>query len=277
MKQLLAIESVIRMKLLFGCLIILLPSLVAAQITVPAATAYLEPDQGGARVSAKAGVTHWNDHQTSVVWFGNLKQAGALTAAVNLRLPTGRESKLALVVGDTTRELSFKGEGDSTVRVDFGDFKIGKAGYTKFRLESRNTDANGNPDILSLVLNGPATKDAHFNLKPRRNAASVHLAYPVDRDTKVSAFYCEMTGVEDPVWTYYMACGWHRGYFGMQVNSETERRIIFSVWDSGGEAVDRKKVDSENRVTLIDKGEDVFSGDFGNEGTGRHCHLKFPW
>ena len=42
--------------------------------------------------------------------------------------------------------------------------------------------------------------------------------------------------------TYYMACGWHRGYFGMQVNSPTERRIIFSVWDSGGEAVDRSKV-----------------------------------
>ena len=21
---------------------------------------------------------------------------------------------------------------------------------------------------------------------------------------------CEMTGLEDPLWTYYMACGWHR-------------------------------------------------------------------
>lgn len=30
---------------------------------------------------------------------------------------------------------------------------------------------------------------------------------------------------------YYMACGWHRGYLGMQVNSPTERRIIFSVRD----------------------------------------------
>ena len=57
-----------------------------------------------------------------------------------------------------------------------------------------------------------------------------------------------MTGLEDPLWTYYMACGWHRGYFGMQVNSPTERRIIFSVWDSGNEAVDRGKVaDDEPR------------------------------
>jgi hypothetical protein len=74
-----------------------------------------------------------------------------------------------------------------------------------------------------------------------------------------------------------MACGWHRGYFGMQVNSPTERRIIFSVWDSGGEAVDRGKVADENRVTLVAKGAGVVSGDFGNEGTGGHSHWVYPW
>jgi len=63
----------------------------------------------------------------------------------------------------------------------------------------------------------------------------------------------------------------------MQVNSPTERRIIFSVWDSGDEAVDRKKVESENRVKLIGKGKGVYTGDFGNEGTGGHSHLKYLW
>jgi hypothetical protein len=63
----------------------------------------------------------------------------------------------------------------------------------------------------------------------------------------------------------------------MQVNSPTERRIIFSVWDSGGEAVDRSKVQSDDRVKLVAKGEGVFSGDFGNEGTGGHSHLKYLW
>ena len=74
-----------------------------------------------------------------------------------------------------------------------------------------------------------------------------------------------------------MAGGWHRGYFGMQVNSPTERRIIFSVWDSGDEAVSRDKVGAADRVTLIAKGEGVYSGDFGNEGTGGHSHLKYLW
>src|SRR5206468_12923056 len=65
--------------------------------------------------------------------------------------------------------------------------------------------------------------------------------------------------------------------FGMQVNSQTERRIIFSVWDSGAEGVDRKKVADPDRVTLIAKGEGVNSGDFGNEGTGGHSHLVYNW
>ncbi|HEY5481465.1 MAG TPA: DUF3472 domain-containing protein, partial [Verrucomicrobiae bacterium] len=132
-------------------------------------------------------------------------------------------------------------------------------------------------DVEMLVLDGPAAEDAQFNLEPRRNAASVHLMYPVPKGTNVEAFYCEVIAVEDPLWTYYMACGWHRGYFGMQVNSPTERRIIFSVWDSGNEGVDRGQVAAENRVMLVAKGEGVYTGDFGNEGTGGHSHLVYPW
>ncbi len=63
----------------------------------------------------------------------------------------------------------------------------------------------------------------------------------------------------------------------MQVNSPTERRIIFSVWDSGDEAIDRDKVEDANRVKLMGKGEGVYTGDFGNEGTGGHSHLKYMW
>jgi hypothetical protein len=49
------------------------------------------------------------------------------------------------------------------------------------------------------------------------------------------------------------------------------------VWDSGGEAVDREKVAEADRVTLVAKGEGVYSGDFGHEGTGGHSHLKYMW
>jgi hypothetical protein len=142
---------------------------------------------------------------------------------------------LRLTVAGKYQEALAKGSTSNSATVLFRPFDIATAGYQRFTLESLNPPDKSAGDIEALILRGPAAEDAHFNLKPRRNAASVHLAYPVPKDTKVAAFYCEVTALEDPIWTYYMACGWHRGYFGMQVNSPTERRIIFSVWDSGGE------------------------------------------
>jgi hypothetical protein len=160
---------------------------------------------------------------------------------------------------------------------DFGAFDIAAPGYQRFALESLNSTGQSSGDLDALILDGPAAQDAHFNLKERRNAASVHLIYPTPGLTNIEAFYCEVTAIDAPLWTYFMACGWHRGYFGMQVNSPTERRIIFSVWDSGNEAVDRANVQAENRVTLVAKGEGIDAGDFGNEGTGGHSHLIYSW
>jgi len=159
--------------------------------------------------------------------------------------------------------------------VDFGEWNIAQAGYQKFILESPAPAG----DIKALILDGPAVEGAHFNTDPRRNAASVHLMYPVPDKTEVSAFYCEVTAVEDPVYTYYMATGFSRGYFGMQVNSAKERRIIFSVWDAaeGSGAKDRSTVKEENHTQLLAKGEGVEASVFGNEGTGGHSHLVYPW
>ena len=260
-----------------AALIALATSASAAELRVPGFTAYLDPDGRGARVSQRSGVTTWTDPATKVLWFGEIRTPGKLDCSIVLRLPTDAASKLRLSIAGQSHEATAKGAGADPVTADFGSFDIAQAGYQRFTLESLNAQGQPAGDIEALVLNDPATQDAHFNLKSRRNAASVHLTYPVDKDTKVEAFYCEMTGLEDPVATYYMACGWHRGYFGMQVNSLTERRIIFSVWDSGGEAVDRGKVVEDDRVKLVAKGEGVYTGDFGNEGTGGHSHLVYAW
>lgn len=109
-------------------------------------------------------------------------------------------------------------------------------------------------------------------------APSVHWGWKRPKgEAGAQWFYNEVRGDRDPTTTYYCAAGWHRGYFGMQVNSPTERRIIFSVWDAGNEEIDRNKVADENRVRLIAKGPGVFTDSFGNEGTGGHSHLKYRW
>lgn len=247
-----------------------------AALRVPAFTAYLDPDPDGAEVSPGAGVSNWTDPTLKVLWFGEIKSPGELDCTLELRLPQGAESKLRLSVAGKSREATVKGNGE-LVKADFGSFEISPAGYQKFTLESLNAAGTSAGNLQTLVLDGPAAIGAHFNLQPRRNAASVHLAYPTPGYTNIDAFYCEVTGVETPLWSYFEACGWHRGYFGMQVNSPTERRIIFSVWDSGNEAADRSRVSEDNRVKLLAKGEGVYAGDFGNEGTGGHSHLIYDW
>ncbi len=246
-----------------------------AELTIPAATAYLDPDANGAKIS-KTDLTGWTNPQITVSWFGEIKSIGKLDAALILRLPKEAVSKLRLAVGGQSREVSVTGTGEMQT-VGFGEFSLAQPGYARFTLTSLNSAGTLAGDLVALRLEGPATADAHFNLDPRRNAASVHLSYATPKDTPVALFYNEVIGVTDPVATYYMACGFARGYFGMQVNSKTERRIIFSVWDSGNEGIDRKKVAEENRVKLLAKGDDVVASDFGNEGTGGHSHLVFPW
>ena len=248
-----------------------------AELRVPAFTAYLDPLPAGAIVEAPAGISEWKGPALKVLWFGEISTAGKLDCSLALRLPTNSTSKLRLSLAGQSHEATAKSDGSGPLTVRFGTFDVATPGYQQFTLASLNGAGQPNGDLEALVLDGPPVDNAHFNLKPRRNAASVHLIYPVPKDTQVEAFYCEMTGLDEPLWTYYMACGWHRGYFGMQINSRTERRIIFSVWDSGNEGVDRNQVAAEDRVTLVAKGAGVVSGDFGNEGTGGHSHWVYSW
>lgn len=264
----------------------------ANEIAIPGFTAYAnaeKPDildnlnwRQKTRFSEDIGISNWRGQAESISWFGLFRNTGKIRCHIEVTPQSDEPLTWEISGVGTTRKVSLPGMSRGVTRtVDCGEFHISKPGYVEFRLRSENAGTADNGQIRQLLLadsdEASALEDVHFNLKPRKNAASVHLFYPVEKDMEVEAFYCEMTGLEDPVWSYYMACGWHRGYFGMQVNSETERRIIFSVWDSGNEAIDRNKVADDNRVKLVAKGDDVHTNDFGNEGTGGHSHLKYMW
>ena len=248
-----------------------------AELRIPAATAYSDPWDRGVRIS-KDGVSGWKDSAQKILWFGEIKTAGKLDASLVVRLPANAKSKLRLTIEGQTHDAEATGDA-APATVSFGSFTIAKPGTVRFELSSANAAGKPNGDLDALVLDGPAIADAHFNTEPRRNAASVHLAYPLPKDVAVEWFYNEVTAVEEPVATFYMACGFSRGYFGMQVNSATERRIIFSVWDaaSGQSAKDRTTVAEENHTQLLGKGAGVVASVFGNEGTGGHSHLVYPW
>jgi len=265
-------------KRLFVMVLVLMGSLAQAAVEVPAFTSYSLPDPNGGATRGKDGeITNW-DSKTSLSWYGRIEGKGQLDLSLKASGEVGKQVKLQLTVTPQGKsgggsKLAGKAEGDT---VSFGSMQVPAPGYYKFTLEGKGTKL---PDLKALVLDGKASESAHFSMVERRNSASVHLAYDVPETAKedVEWSYLEVTPQTEPLWTYYEALGWHRGYFGMQVNSPTERRIIFSVWDSGGESTHRDKVGDDNRVKLLAKGKDVDAGDFGNEGTGGHSHLVYPW
>lgn len=111
-----------------------------------------------------------------------------------------------------------------------------------------------------------------------RRGPSVHLSYTLSEDKNFKWFYNEVTVPEgsDPIGSYFMANGFGEGYFGIQVNSETERRILFSVWspfktDNPGDIPDAEK------IILLKKGDGVHTGEFGNEGSGGQSFIKYTW
>jgi hypothetical protein len=245
-------------------------------LEIPARTGFVDVGQPDIQ-RQKAGSE--TDFPNAISWYGHLNAVGDLMVQVNL-LPDAPAGTVHLEL-----KPMFKGMAQefglvskaSESQLSFATYTVKKTGYYCLRLRFEGDGPR--PGIRSLTLSGNAAAGAHYSLVERRNAASVHLGYPVPKEAAedVEWFYCEVTPKTDPLWTYYEATGWHRGYFGMQVNSEKERRIIFSVWDSGNEAVSRQKVKNENRVRLLAKGKDVVASEFGNEGTGGHSHLVYNW
>ena len=257
--------------------------IVKAQVIIPAFTGYAVPvessieEDESSLFNEKDGLHNWTDTRQQLRYFFNIKNRGDLSL--------GFFAKNAVAGNKLKIELAGKSflvtipAGKTFKKIAIGTVTNLHPGFYTITISAVKKTGKTIADIQSIELNGTATKDIHFNTKPRRNAASVHLLYSIPDTSKAVSFYNEVTIPEgaDPLHTYYMACGFARGYFGMQVNSATERRVIFSVWDAGKEAMDRNHVTEENKVQLMAKGKDVIAEGFGNEGTGGHSHWVYNW
>ena len=101
---------------------------------------------------------------------------------------------------------------------------------------------------------------------------SVHLGYPGPAG---SAFTVEMAVTKSAPGTYFMACGWDKGYFGLQELGDGKKVLIFSVWDSASD--NPKDAKPEDRVKVLHQGDQVRVGRFGGEGSGGQSFLDFDW
>lgn len=102
---------------------------------------------------------------------------------------------------------------------------------------------------------------------------SVHLQYPGPEGV---AFYNEVTVDQSAEGTYFMACGFDRGYFGIQELGDGKKVVLFSVWDPGSQN-DPKSVAADRQVKVLGQGEGVRVKRFGGEGTGAQSFLDCDW
>jgi len=123
-----------------------------------------------------------------------------------------------------------------------------------------------------LVVAAPLLARADAPPAPRA-ARSVHLHFPAPA---ADAFYNEVTVEKSAPGSYFMACGFRHGYFGIQELAGGRKVVLFSVWDptKGDEAA---KVPPEQRVEVLHQDPDVEVKRFGGEGTGGQSFFKYDW
>ena len=122
--------------------------------------------------------------------------------------------------------------------------------------------------LFTLIASLPT-----FAAEDFRAARSVHWGWPASDSV---LFYNEMIVDESTNGSYFMACGWNTGYFGIQELGNGKKVAIFSVWDPT-KGDDPAAVTVEQRVELLHESDGVRIKRFGGEGTGGQCMMDFDW
>src|SRR5258708_32708787 len=250
------------------------------------------------------GIVEWTDPATSFTLYFRVTQPGPLHVWLNLCVPSGK-SRIRVSPGKTqgtgatggagtSRDEGMTGGAGKEMEVtgaalqhyDAGNWVIPDTGYQSIRIQGIRKSGATFAKIQSIEIEGAALK-GQVSYVPNnegnffhwgRRGPSVHLNYTLPAGIHAEWFYNEVTVPEgqDIEGSYFMADGFGEGYFGMQVNSPTERHILFSVW-SPFQTDNPRAIPDSLQILLVKKGEGVHAGAFGNEGSGGQSWLNYPW
>jgi hypothetical protein len=229
------------------------------------------------------GPINWQNKETVISTYINLATTGTLNISAVLNVPDGK-STIQCTVNGITKSLTVSGVGKE---YPIGEWNITQTGYIKIDMQGVNKTGKLFADISELIIGGAAVNEQTVYVKNNednyfhwgRRGPSVHLNYDVpDTTENIEWFYNEVTVPvgNDVIGSFFMANGFDDGYFGMQVNSALERRILFSVW-SPFSTDDPSTIPADKKIILLKKGLNVHSGEFGNEGSGGQSFLKYNW
>ena len=273
-----------KIKVLFCWIICVVSHETSAQVIVPLGgnTFKTDPDLQGGKINDK-GIVDWIDDMVDFETYIYFTRPGKVKVWLVTAAPAGTNT---ITFSDYNASKNIKVSGTAPKEYFAGEYSIEDTGYATFIIEGVSKTGKQFANIQSLKLEGSAINESTAFVKNNegnfyywgRRGPSVHLNYPTPANVDVEWFYNEITVPEgeDVLGSYFMATGFGEGYFGIQVNSSTERRILFSVW-SPFSTDDPKSIPEDQKIKLLKKGEQVYAGEFGNEGSGGQSFLKYNW
>jgi hypothetical protein len=232
----------------------------------------------GAKITQN-GLENWTRADQICKVYFKVNKIGNLKVSL---FSNAKNSKIQISIAGINKSINFTGESETMA----GEWEINKQGYVELELKGIDKQGLSFAEISAVGVSGCCINLETSFVKNNegnyfywgRRGPSVHLNYNTDGLENIEWFYSEITVPEknDVMGSYYMANGFKEGYFGMQVNSETERRVLFSIW-SPFSTDDPTKIPNDQKILLLKKGENVYTGEFGNEGAGGQSYLKFNW
>lgn len=240
--------------------------------------------RGGSEKVTNDGWINWKNTDAVFSTYIRLAKPGTLKVYGLLKIPEG-ESTIQCTINNISKNLSISGKEEQEKY--FGSWDISHTGYIKIDIRGIRRTGELFANISELHIAGTAVDANTAYVKNNkenyfywgRRGPSVHINYDTfETGNDAEWFYNEITIPDgnDVIGSYFMANGFKEGYFGMQVNSATERHILFSVW-SPFQTDDPKSIPDDKKIILIKKGANVHAGEFGNEGAGGQSFLNYIW
>jgi len=241
----------------------------------------IDKDTLGGKIS-NDGIVDWSNPSAEFEAQCRIGKPGRFRVYLNFSVPEGISVISVFAAG--RRFIVPAKAGINKVRY-IGEFTLVDTGYMGFIIRGLSKTGKVFANISGIKLIGEAVSqvryvknnDGDFFYWGRRGP-SVHLGYVVPDGLNAEWFYNEVTVPKDNdvLGSYFMACGFGEGYFGIQVNSPTERHILFSVW-SPFKTDDPKSIPEDQKIIMLKKGDSVHTGEFGNEGSGGQSYMNYLW
>jgi len=254
-------------------------------ITLPlGGNAYSSLHRDSERTLSNRGIVNWSNPKEYFTAYFRVAKPGTVIVSLNDKPVVEGQSTLSFSINNQPKEVKF--DESKTLDGKIGEWTVKDTGYVALTIKGLSKSGSKFPSLANLAISGSAVEGKTAYVKNNegnffhwgRRGPSVHLSYLQPENVNAEWYYNEVTVPkgEDILGSYFMANGFGEGYFGMQVNSPTERHILFSVW-SPFNTDDPKSIPESHKIKMLKKGENVHTGEFGNEGAGGQSYLNYMW